>query len=221
VSRRKARLGIVSFRHALRVVPSLEQLNVTAGFICDRCSTCCFTHRVPLTRADLKRLIERGKDPADFVEFLRPEDADLTGEPESLAQLAEGRRLLALRHVGEGQDSRCTFLGEDGCRVHASRPMACRSYPYDRPETVGALGLVPHYLCPEKSGVLVTLRRSQDEAAEFHRDVHEFSLAVRQRDQEASDHAEWLFRWNKAQRMRIKLGKLPRSSAELLRELSC
>src|SRR5690606_13166900 len=129
-----------------------------------------------------KRLAASGEDPAHFVEFLHPERVDLLGEPESLAQLTEGRRLLVLRHVGEAPELRCTFLGDGGCRVHAHRPMACRSYPYDRPDGRGALGLVPNYVCPDASGVLVTLRRSENTSGAPDPQVLEFSEAVKTRD---------------------------------------
>lgn len=171
-------------------------------------------HRVPLTQADLLRLEAAGLITADFVEFLSPDEVEMSGEPESFARLAEGRRVLVLRH-SEATPG-CLFLTAGGCGVHEVRPSACRTYPYDRPETGDAfgLGLVPGAMCPPETGVLVTLTKGGGAAPR-----EAFASAVRKRDEELRHHAEFVAGWNRRQRTRIRLGRTPQSGAEFLTEL--
>lgn len=183
-----------------------------AGFLCDRCSLCCRSHRVPLTLADLLRLQAGPLPPEEFTEFLGPDEVEMSGEPESFARLKEGRRVLVLRHSNSTDG--CVFLNARGCGVHELRPSSCRTYPYDRPEKNAVLGLVPGAMCPTETGVLLTLGRSGDATIR-----EEFSAAVQKRDEELKEHTEWIQRWNSRQRTRIRLGRVPQSGAEFLAEL--
>lgn len=185
-----------------------------SGFKCDRCSHCCRSHRVPLTRADVRRLEGGPLLAAQYAEFLDPEQVEMAGEPESFARLREGRRVLMLRHLRQSDAPGCVFLQASGCSVHERRPDACRTYPYDRPEAGEALGLAPGAMCPPESGVLVTLRSAREAHSR-----EDFLRAVRKRDEELKEHALFIVRWNRRQRTRIRLGRAPQSGAEFLLEL--
>ena len=150
--------------------------------------------------------------PAEFTEFLSPDEIEMSGEPESFARLKEGRRVLVLRHSGATQG--CVFLRESGCSVHELRPSSCRTYPYDRPEKDTELGLVPDAMCPPETGLLLTLGKRGDTAT---RD--EFIAAVQKRDDELKQHVSVIQRWNLRQRTRLRLGRTPESGAEFLAEL--
>lgn len=181
-------------------------------FRCDRCSHCCRTHRVPLTRTDVHRLKDGPLKQQEFTDFLSSEEVDMTGEPESFAWLKEGRRVLVLRHTET--TGGCVFLNEHGCGVHRLRPSACRTYPYDRPESGEGLDLVPGAMCPPETGVLVTLRKDGAESSRS-----EFVSAVRKRDQELEKHADFVSRWNLHQGARVRLGRTPKPAAAFLEEL--
>ena len=113
------------------------------GFRCTRCGQCCRTHRVPLTDADLKRLIDAtGLGEEQIVEWLSPLEIDMTGEPETFVELRAGRRLMTLAWRDDG----CRFLEDDGaCSVHAARPAACAAFPYALEQ--GSLELLPLGVC--------------------------------------------------------------------------
>ncbi len=97
-------------------------------FHCTECGNCCRRFRVPLTGADLHRLIaDERRTPADVVVWMSPDEVDMTGEPETFVDLPEGRRLMVLRWT----DGACAFLRDNRCAVHAQRPSSCRMYPFD------------------------------------------------------------------------------------------
>lgn len=97
-------------------------------FNCTRCGNCCRRFRVPLTGADLQRLVRgTGLRAREIIEWLSPEQVDMTGEPETFVRFAEGRRLMMLAWQREG----CRFSDDDLCAVHDVRPSSCRMYPYD------------------------------------------------------------------------------------------
>lgn len=110
-------------------------------FACSGCGRCCRDLRVPLTLADARRL------PSSAIAWLRPDEVDMTGEPESFVLLPEGRRLLVLAQ----HDNACVFLTDDGCSVYERRPSACRMYPFDvslgRKHGVRRLKLLAPDLC--------------------------------------------------------------------------
>ncbi len=98
------------------------------AFVCDRCPECCRTVRVPVTHHDLMRLhVLAQLPPSTLVEWLSPNDIDMSGEPESFVETRRGRRLLVLRHEGGA----CALLDGNGrCSVHHARPAACVAYPF-------------------------------------------------------------------------------------------
>ncbi|MBN2192195.1 MAG: YkgJ family cysteine cluster protein [Polyangiaceae bacterium] len=169
------------------------------GIQCRRCGDCCRGARVPLTDRDLWRLVAAtGLDPAALVDWLAPNEIDMTGEPETFVRLREGRRLMVLRHEREG----CPFLVEDVCSVHPHRPLACATFPYDldlglggEPVVIGLAGAscVPRGP-PDVMRVADCLNRMRAELADYARRVTE---------------------WNRRQRRRLRLARLPEDTDRL------
>lgn len=186
------------------------------SFTCDRCSKCCKEHRVPLTRADVWRVVAHHpslKEAAsDWMECLDPKEVDVLGEPESLLHLREGRRLLALSHNSSGGG--CVFLNESGCSVHAARPSSCRAYPFES-RSPRNLTLHPEVMCPPETHV----QRTADADPSSDPVSGAYRTWISARDRETSEHAEWVQRWNRRQKSRLRLGKLPQAKDELLRSL--
>jgi len=171
---------------------------------------------VPVTRADVARLATHThKEPAEFLELRAASEVDLSGEPESLAELPGGDRLVVLRQREGG----CVFLeaeadGTESCRVHEARPLSCRAYPFDRPERPAeVVGVHPAALCPPETGHLAVVQHGGPTASAW-------ATVVLGRDRELREHAEWLAGFNRGQRLRRRLGKRQRGPEEFLRLLA-
>ncbi len=178
-------------------------------FLCDRCGRCCRVHRVPITHVDLRRLAGASTlTPSMLVDFLPPEALDMSGEPETGVFLREGIRYLVLAHADEG----CRFLTHEGCSIHAARPSACRSYPFDRPDPGQLhLGVVPGAMCPSETGYSSTLQTRPLTPVAL-----DYSLTVSQRDSELSEYAKLVQAFNRRARVRLRLGRLPPGGGEFL-----
>lgn len=170
---------------------------------------------VPVTRADVARLSRHTRlAPGAFLELRSPDEVDIEGEPESLADLTVGPRLVVLAQ----RDGACIFLqgqpdGTETCSVHDVRPSSCRAYPFDRPPTSArTVGLHPDALCPPQAGHLPVLEDARESGA--------WATVVQNRDRELHAHAEWIGRFNRRQRLRRRLGKLARSSGDFLHALA-
>lgn len=77
------------------------------------CSLCCYETEMPLSEADVARLVSKGHARNDFVEV------DENG-------------YLALRNVpatAPDEGHHCFFLKGGQCSVYADRPEGCRYYP--------------------------------------------------------------------------------------------
>jgi Fe-S-cluster containining protein len=98
-------------------------------FRCTACGNCCRNLRVAVTGRDVARLVAAtGTSPSALVSWLEPDAVDMSGEPESFVDLAEGRRLLVLAQHGGA----CQLLGPDNrCGAYAARPRDCRAFPFD------------------------------------------------------------------------------------------
>jgi Fe-S-cluster containining protein len=98
-------------------------------FRCTACGNCCRSLRVAITAHDVQRLVAAtGAALSELVDWLAPDEVDMTGEPESFVELSSGRRLLVLRQ----RAGACAQLGADNrCSVYAARPRDCRAYPFD------------------------------------------------------------------------------------------
>ncbi|CAB49353.1 YkgJ family cysteine cluster protein [Pyrococcus abyssi] len=83
-------------------------------FKCKFCLDCCKGRHVYLTLKDIKRLIDAGKDPQEFLTIS-----------------IEGNKIRFVLSVREW-DLGCVFQDpETGlCTVHPHRPLICRIYPF-------------------------------------------------------------------------------------------
>ena len=183
-------LGVASGLHLARVR-------------CTGCGDCCRGLRVPVTFADLGRLVAAtALAPGDLIEWASPEQVDVTGEPSSLVLLAPGRRVMLLRHAGGA----CRFLdGEDRCQIHAARPRACRAYPLHA--TFGA------------RGGLKRLRVLRGLACPFELSAVPDRVGLRREHQalgaELAAHHAAVAAWNRIQEHRRRLGRPLGSEREL------
>jgi Fe-S-cluster containining protein len=175
-------------------------------FRCTGCGNCCRDLRVPLTHADLRRLVDAtGRAASQIVAWLPTREVDLTGEPGSLVLLDRegGHALMALaQHEGA-----CVFLGSDErCGAYAARPGNCRLYPFaasfGRRGGIRRLRLLAGTAC--------------DYARDGHNDVHALRAADQLRWAEHRSYLEQISRWNRLQKHRSLLGRRLRSAQEFL-----
>lgn len=147
-----------------------------------------------LTHHDLRRLSQGMERPAAaLVEWLAPDEVDMTDEPGSFVRLAVGRRLMVLAHA----NGACQFLQPDlRCAAYAHRPLDCRMYPFhvERDEHGEAQELTR--LDAEGCG-------DQGELAE----LEPLTTLDAQRWQELSEYQERLLRWNTNASHRQRFGK--------------
>ena len=86
------------------------------------CVKCCIETHMPLTRFDIERILKQGYKIKDFV--------------------VKRKRERQLKNV----NSRCVFLGDNGCKIYSFRPEGCRLYPLVYNENKGK-GVI-HDFCP-------------------------------------------------------------------------
>jgi len=166
------------------------------SFRCTTCANCCKDLRVPLTTADLGRLVEQtGQPAAEIVAWLPTDAVDLTGEPGSLVMLEQTspRSLMTLAQRG----GECRFLAADArCSVYEARPASCQLYPFD-----ASFG---------PRGGLRRLRLLGGTRCEYARDGHNDPHALREADQRRwVEHREYLAQvsdWNRSQGHRSRFG---------------
>ncbi len=80
------------------------------SYRCTRCNSCCVDKRIQVNPYEIARLARhRGLSTGDLRDRFTVDGA--------LRQEADGR---------------CAFLGEQGCTVHADRPLVCRLFPLGR-----------------------------------------------------------------------------------------
>jgi len=165
-------------------------------FRCTSCGNCCRDLRVPLTDADLRRLVDAtGRPASQIVAWVPTGEVDLTGEPGSLVLLDRegGHALMALAQQGGA----CIFLGEDEqCSVYAARPGNCRLYPFSA--TFGRRGGI------RRLRLLATTRCEY--ARDGHNEPHELRAADERRWAEHRSFLAQISRWNREQRRRSRLG---------------
>jgi Fe-S-cluster containining protein len=173
------------------------------SFRCTACGECCRKLRAAVTDRDLERLVTFTQKGAEsLIEWLAPDAVDMTGEPESFVELAEGRRLMALKQ----RAGACVFLADDGrCSVHAARPADCRQYPFD---VVGAEASREIRLLPLADWCA---RETDGENARA-----EVFSADRARWSELAAYQARLATWNRLARHRRRLGHRPRTAREFL-----
>jgi len=175
-------------------------------FRCTSCGNCCRDLRVPLTHADLRRLVDAsGETAAQIVTWLEPDAVDMTGEPGSMVLLdhASRRALMTLAQ----RASACRFLGADErCGVYDARPGSCRLYPFE-----------PSF---GRRGGLRRLRLLPGSECEYARDGHNDPHALRMADEQRwAEHRSYLAQvgtWNRSQRHRARLGHALRGTSGFL-----
>jgi Fe-S-cluster containining protein len=174
------------------------------SFRCTACGNCCRDLRVPLTSADLRRLVERsGEMASQIVAWLEPEAVDMTGEPGSFVVFPQRRALMTLAH----RHAACRFLGTDQrCGVYEGRPASCRLFPFA--PSFGPRGglrrlrLLPGTAC--------------DHANDGRNDPHALRIADQQRWAEHEAYLVQVSSWNRAQRQRERLGHPLRGAPQFL-----
>jgi len=183
------------------VAPRLDKLK----FRCTGCGNCCKEPLLPLTRADLLRIIARtGDDSAEIVQWVDRNGIDMDDEPEAFVMLRQGKRVMVLRH----QRGRCRYLGVDErCTIYRSRPLGCRVFPFD-----------PDF---SSRGKLLRLRLNE-EATEcpYELDgsnrIDDLRRLNENYDSGTSEHQEFVTAWNRLQRARRRTGKAAGTGAEFL-----
>jgi Fe-S-cluster containining protein len=197
---RGALLRPASKPEKIPAVPAHELLK----FRCTGCGNCCKDPLLPLTDADVRRIVERTGDPAsEVVRFIDRNAIDMDDEPESFARLRQGRRVMVLRHQAGG----CRYLGEDDrCTIYGARPLGCRIFPFD-----------PSF---DRKGKLKRLKLIQATDCLYELDGHNDvdSIQALHQRYEAATHAyqERVAEWNRAQRARQRAGRRAQTSREFL-----
>lgn len=175
-------------------------------FRCTSCGNCCRDLSVPLTDADLQRLLRKtSRSASQVVSWVASEHVDLIGEPGSLVVLGtlSTRVLMILARTDEG----CRFLGADAqCTVYEARPASCRLFPFDpsfgRRGGVRRLRLLSGTECAhERTG---------------HNDAHALREADLQRWAEQRAYQAKISAWNRMQLHRSRLGRRLRDAPDFL-----
>lgn len=198
-------------RSSLPLVEGREHLD----FRCTGCGNCCRDLRVAVTHRDVARLAGATGEPVHaLVDWLAPDEVDMSGEPGSFVELSLGRRLMVLAHRAE----QCRWLDESfRCRVYAARPIDCRLYPFSiEPCPDGnsiALSLLSFTSCDSPG--TADLEPPQSDS------ISERALALRDeaRWSELTEYQGLVARWNRLARHRRRLGRSVGGPAEFFRFL--
>jgi Fe-S-cluster containining protein len=109
---------------------------------CD--GVCCRNYAVPLTHADISRLIMGGGRASEFVDWL-PVGSMFSTYPD--VRLDGGYHYMVLKR---GEDGVCVLSVRRGkairCGVHGKHPLLCRLYPYGPDGKIASdrCGMVEH-----------------------------------------------------------------------------
>jgi Fe-S-cluster containining protein len=189
----------------------LPQVRCVFALRCSHCPACCRLIRVPLTHTDLKRLLASSRLPTDqVVEWMSPEDIDMSGEPESFVQLSVGRRIMVLRH----EAGACVLLSKEGlCTVHPSRPAPCGAYPYAFADEPSERRLLVLPGAPCQLPLDSQSPSGNPPATETIRD------AVERVEKELREYWQEVAAWNRRQRRRSSAGRRPQTAEKFLSTL--
>lgn len=173
------------------------------GFHCTSCGACCRSFRVALTLCDLQRLVDgTGLHASTLIDWLSPDDVDMSGEPSSFVELDTGRRLLVLKQ----QAGACRFLNEQNqCAVYDARPSDCRAFPFAlerSDDSIVSLRLLPLAGCEYELGARQSLRRIAETDEERWSELRAYQARVAE--------------WNRWARHRRRLGRRAGSEAAFL-----
>jgi len=173
-------------------------------FRCTGCGNCCRDPLLPVTDADLRRIVDlTGLAASEIVRWVDRHGIDLPGEPESFVMLHPGRRVMVLRHAR----GHCRFLGsDDRCTIYEARPLGCRIFPFD-----------PDF---NRQGELVRLRMIEATDCPYETDgknsVTKLRALHRQTEAELTDYHAKVVDWNRQQRARVRRGQTAAPTREYL-----
>ncbi len=185
------------------MTPHLPLLN----FRCTGCGNCCRDPLLPLTDADLRRIVDNSRiAPADVIKWVSCRQIDLTSDSENFVSLHAGRRVMVLRHQRGG----CRFLGSDNrCTIYSFRPLGCRIFPFD-----------PDF---NRNGKLVRLRMIDATDCPYEKDgtngVRDLRRLAQDTERELAEYCVRVAAWNRLQTRRRRQGKAPAHASEYLRYL--
>ncbi len=98
------------------------------NFQCSGCTTCCKLY-VPVTDADVRRLMDATNQPARrIVTFVGTDE--IIDQNDDLFWVRVGRKGRKTMVLRQKRDA-CQFLEDGRCSVYEFRPGACREYPLD------------------------------------------------------------------------------------------
>jgi len=105
-------------------IPAPMTADTRFSYRCTRCNSCCVDKRIQVNPYEIARLARnRGVSTAEARKTFTTADS-------------------ALR---QQEDGRCIFLGDQGCTVHADRPLVCRLFPLGRViDAAGKVHFVPY-----------------------------------------------------------------------------
>ena len=91
------------------------------------CGRCCSEPVVPVTDADVRRLVKKsGKSADEIVRFYDITEIDFESDADAWVRFAYGKRAMGLKK----KKNRCQFLDDNKrCTVYEARPATCRTFP--------------------------------------------------------------------------------------------
>ena len=176
-------------------------------FRCTGCGNCCREPLLPLTDADLHRIVDNTKGTvADVINWVRCRDIDLTSGSENFVSLRAGRRVMVMRR----RRGVCRFLGsDDRCSIYSLRPLGCRIFPFD-----------PHF---GRSGKLIRLSMIDATQCGYESNgtngVRDLRRLYKDTERELAAYHAKVADWNREQTRRRRLGRTAACASEYLRYL--
>ncbi|HEY2409724.1 MAG TPA: YkgJ family cysteine cluster protein [Polyangiaceae bacterium] len=176
-------------------------------FRCTGCGNCCKEPLLPLTDADMRRILRRtGEDVTELVHWVARDGIDMDDEPEAFVMLRQGKRVMVLKHERGG----CRYLGEDDrCTIYTSRPLGCRIFPFDptfaRDGKLRRLKLIDAADCRYELDGDNDLRAMHDLHARHELETHAYQDRVAE--------------WNREQKKRKRRGNAPQTAQDFFRFL--
>jgi len=173
-------------------------------FRCTQCGNCCKDPILPLTDADVKRIVkDTGHAATDIIRWVDRNAIDMDDEPEAFVMLRQGKRIMTMRQGRGG----CRYLGaDDRCTIYSIRPLGCRAFPFDptfkRDGTLRRLKLIEATECPYE--------------LDGQNDVDAIRKLHERYDAATDDYQQKVAEWNRLQRRRRRQGKAAQTTREFL-----
>jgi Fe-S-cluster containining protein len=173
-------------------------------FRCTGCGNCCKDPLLPLTDADLRRILRgTGERARDVVRFVISRVIDMDDEPQAFVRLRQGKRVMVLAQAGRS----CRFLDSDNrCTIYAFRPVGCRVFPFDAQFS--------------RSGALRRLELIQATDCHYELDgtnrVQTLRETRRLHDANKAAYHERVAEWNRRQAARLRTRLRAQSALEYL-----